>query len=285
VDLESVQPAPTELERWMKGNGSAWVFHGPHQLKMLLRYTALGPHVTVVPISRPGKNSLDFHLVFYLGYLTARNPDGQFAVLSKDKGYDPAIAHARTLKFDLRRIESLGTEGTEAEQPAKTPTKMAAKKISAPKPNVAPKAAAEKKAALTKKTLLAAKKVVVKKAAALIETPPTEQAAKAAPVTASQSNARAVGAIYRDILQALRTQVSNRPTSLRALARHVQAQIGACPAPDQVHTILDRLLTVEAVRKEGGKLVYFPNDAGNVSARASVSPATRPATPRPGRTP
>jgi hypothetical protein len=92
---------PGDIEAWISEAGSAWVFHGPHQLKLLPRYSAIGERVTIVPISKPGKNSLDFQLVFYLGYLTARSPGAKFAVLSKDTGYDPAITHAQRLAFDL----------------------------------------------------------------------------------------------------------------------------------------------------------------------------------------
>lgn len=80
-----MQPSPTHIKSWMRDKGPAWVFHS-HLLKMLPKYPALRQCVTVVPISRPGKNSLDFDLVFHLGYLTARNPDGKFAVLSKGTG-------------------------------------------------------------------------------------------------------------------------------------------------------------------------------------------------------
>jgi hypothetical protein len=274
VDLESVQPAPTDVESWMSDKGSAWVFHGSHQLKLLPKYAALGRRVTIIPISRPGRNSLDFHLVFYLGYLAARNPNGQFAVLSKDTGYDPAITHARTLAFDLLRIEELGTEGAE---PAKA-GKAATTKPSAPRPSIAPKkAAAAKKTEATRSTPAGAKKAIAKKTAAVIEAPPFAPASIAAPSTAARSSTRALGAIYRDILQGLRTQAHNRPKSRRALERHVQTQIGLDSAPDTVRAIVDRLFTVDAVRQESGRLIYFSSGRGDASgARLSVLSATQP---------
>jgi hypothetical protein len=199
-------------------------------------------------------------------------------VLSKDTGYDPAITHARTLAFDLLRIENLGTANTETQQPEKAPKKEAPKKTTAPKATVATqKAAAAKKAAPAKKTPPAAKKVVAKKTAAPVKTPSPAPASNAAPAKAARSNNRTLGAIYRDVLQGLRMQVPNRPKSREALERHVQTQFGPEPAPDKVRAIVDRLFTVEAVRQEGVRLVYFPNGSGDASAARSSEPATQPA--------
>ncbi|MBA3599480.1 MAG: hypothetical protein H0W40_19235 [Methylibium sp.] len=274
VDLESIQPVPGDVEAWMAQSGSAWVFHGPHQRKALPRYAALGERITLVPISRPGKNSLDFHLVFYLGYLTARNPNAKFAVLSKDTDYDPAIEHARMLAFDLLRIEHLGPTDAVAAQTFKAAKKPALKKQAATKPPAAPK----KKTAPAKKVPVAAKKAAAKKAAA----PPKATvvpAKRIAPATSMKSSGRMVGAIYRDVLQGLREQVANRPRSREALERHVGTKFGIEPAPEKARAVVDRLFTVEAVRQEGRQLVYFPNDpvttpsAAAVAARASANPA------------
>jgi hypothetical protein len=107
VDLENVQPSPEDVEAWLGQHGEAWVFYGPHQLKRKAGFEANSPRSTLVPISRTGSNSLDFHLVFYLGYLAAKHPGCRFVVLAKDTGYDPPIAHARTLAFSVKRLQSL----------------------------------------------------------------------------------------------------------------------------------------------------------------------------------
>ena len=69
VDLENVQPTAAEVAAWMGASGRVWIFYAPQQLKLLRSFGALGDRVTLVPISRPGSNSLDFHLVFYLGQI------------------------------------------------------------------------------------------------------------------------------------------------------------------------------------------------------------------------
>ncbi|MEP7057475.1 MAG: PIN domain-containing protein [Caldimonas sp.] len=278
VDLESVQPVPGDVETWLTQAGSAWVFHGPHQTKMLPRYAALGERVTLVPISRPGKNSLDFHLVFYLGYLSARNPNAKFAVLSKDSGYDPAIAHALTLAFDLLRIEHLGPVAAAATQPVEGVKKSTSKKQAAHKMQVAPKppaaqkkkGASAKKAVPAKKPAVVAKKVIAKKA-----TPSSEAAApakKPAPVKVAKASTPRVALIYRDVLRGLRARISNRPRSPEALERYVQTMIGVEPSPTKVRAVVDRLFTVEAVRPEGRRLVYFPNDPKPVPRPSQATP-------------
>lgn len=52
-------------------------------------------------------NSLDVHLVFYLGYLTAKHLERRFVVLAKDIDYDPPLAHARTLAFSIEHLPLL----------------------------------------------------------------------------------------------------------------------------------------------------------------------------------
>ena len=53
IDLENRQPVPKDVAAWMGEVGEAWIFFAEQQ-------------------KRPGKNSLDFHLVLYLGYLVVK---------------------------------------------------------------------------------------------------------------------------------------------------------------------------------------------------------------------
>ncbi len=46
----------------MGTNGEAWIFYGEHEIGQLAQYMELGDRVSLVDISNPGKNSLDFHL-------------------------------------------------------------------------------------------------------------------------------------------------------------------------------------------------------------------------------
>lgn len=60
--------------------------------------------LTLVPHTGNGKNALDFHLSFYLGYVAARHPDATLVVVANDKGYDAMLSHAKLLGFTARRV-------------------------------------------------------------------------------------------------------------------------------------------------------------------------------------
>ena len=131
IDLENRQPPPEHVAAWMGEAGEAWIFYGEQQINLLPNYFQLGERVSVVPISRPGKNSLDFHLVLYLGYLVAKRKKGaRFVVVAADADYDAAIAHARGEGIDVARVSEL---------PMKTPVNGQA--IAGPPASIATKRA------------------------------------------------------------------------------------------------------------------------------------------------
>ena len=213
VDLENVQPAAAAVAAWMGAAGKAWIFYAPQQLKLLPSFSALGDRVTLVPISRPGSNSLDFHLVFYLGHLAAKNPESEFTVLSKDKGYDPAIKHAQMLKFAVKRVAALQTVNKAKRSPPaakaapakKTKSASAAKKKAAAPPKKASAKAASKTAAAP-----AAKKVAPgtpkKKTAPVAR--PAQAPAKTAP--AKTASKKASASIYDQVLKGLQGKIGRQ---------------------------------------------------------------------------
>src|SRR5207245_6742279 len=103
LDYENVQPSDDELRAMVPGAGQVWVFHGPHQRQVEQRFASFGADVTVVPISKTGKNALDFHLSFYMGYIASRNPASTMVVMANDKGYEPMLEHAKAMGFVVRR--------------------------------------------------------------------------------------------------------------------------------------------------------------------------------------
>ncbi|WP_395322591.1 PIN domain-containing protein [Variovorax sp. UC74_104] len=137
IDLQNRHPAPEDVASWMGSNGEAWVFYGEHEIGLLAPYMELGDRVSLVDISRPGKNSLDFHLVLYLGYLVGRHePGARFVIVAADGDYDPAIVHARSKGRRVERVEDLGPAPAEARSlPARqTPSlspKIAADRLAA----------------------------------------------------------------------------------------------------------------------------------------------------------
>ncbi|MDR6857876.1 PIN domain-containing protein [Variovorax guangxiensis] len=233
VDLENVQPSPKEVEAWLGDAGQAWVFYGPHQLKRKAVFELDSPRSTLIPISRAGSNSLDFHLVFYLGYLAAKHPQCRFVVLAKDTGYDPPIAHARTLAFSVKRMNSLPVGAPTSSTPSKRPPSVPVtngKAVGAPK-----------------------------KVAANAKSPKGQEAPaapKAMPAGQKKSGEKLPIEIYRDLLKDLKA--SNRPGSLSALKRHIQTKFGPAPAPQKVQRLVERLLTSDVIHLADNKLCYGP---------------------------
>ena len=58
-------------------------------------------------IEGAGKNALDFHIAFQLGRTFETAPDTECFVLSKDKGFDPLLAHLNKNGLRCQRVNSL----------------------------------------------------------------------------------------------------------------------------------------------------------------------------------
>lgn len=164
VDFENVQPSFEDLLRLAPGLSSLWLFHGPHQTKLAQQFKAEHDHVTLVPISKTGKNALDFHLSFYLGYVAARHPDAKLVVVANDKGYDPMILHASTLGFDARRVDTKAKVARTAPKPKVAKPARPAGPV-APAKKAPPRKPAAKTTAVEKPVAQAVKAVPAKKAA------------------------------------------------------------------------------------------------------------------------
>lgn len=105
VDWENVQPKGDELKALVPEGTDVWLFHSPHQTVDASGHQQVyGPEqVTLIPRTGSGRNALDFQLAYYVGYISARQPEGTFVVVSNDQGYEPMLEHARELGFDAQR--------------------------------------------------------------------------------------------------------------------------------------------------------------------------------------
>ncbi|MFJ1259947.1 PIN domain-containing protein [Cupriavidus sp. CuC1] len=87
------------------------VFAGANQksisLDLVIAGQGLEPPMRWIRACGAGKNALDFHIAFELGRLSERGECGPVYVLSKDKDYDPLIAHVVTTGMACWRVESL----------------------------------------------------------------------------------------------------------------------------------------------------------------------------------
>lgn len=119
VDWENVQPKDQDIQTLVPPVTDVWLFHGPSQKNVSAGQALFGQRATLVPIARAGKNALDFHLSFYMGYIASRSPQANFVVISNDKGYLPMLEHAQSLGFSARQIGFSKTKGVAKKAAAK----------------------------------------------------------------------------------------------------------------------------------------------------------------------
>ena len=102
--LSVLQGAPNQAFRIM-------VFVGANQTKIPVELVSsmqsFGDKAEYVQITGSGKNALDFHIAYFLGALTERDPSGHFHVISKDTGFDPLIRHLKGKKINAARQKDL----------------------------------------------------------------------------------------------------------------------------------------------------------------------------------
>lgn len=119
IDFENVQPTADDLRLIRGGPYRVMIFHGPHQNKfdaeMVKALQPLGAQVEYVQSSHRGKNALDFHVAFYLGRLLegeagsgpAAPSEACFLIVSADGGFDALLAHVQTLGFSARKVSDV----------------------------------------------------------------------------------------------------------------------------------------------------------------------------------
>jgi NTP pyrophosphatase (non-canonical NTP hydrolase) len=275
LDYENVQPSEAELRALVPDVGQVWVFHGPHQCDVEKRFASFGTGATAVPISKTGKNALDFHLSFYMGYIASRNPDSAMIVVANDKGYEPMLEHATAMGFVVRR-QSYGAVKAPAKKAAtkkvaakKAPAKKAvAKKAVAAKQPAAKKVAA--KAAPAKKAVPAKTPVPAKKAAAkaAVAAPPAVVGGAAAKVAVLAPDSVAT---VKKLTESLRKMGDKRPTKPASLWRSLKSFLGAGSTEESVEVALARLIEEGVVRVDSVKGASYPRfDAAAGSTAAQV---------------
>ncbi len=109
IDFENVQP--DSLQALNLDHVKIMVFVGANQAKISVAVATelqqMGGRAEYVKMAGSGRNSLDFHIAYYIGRLSAADPDGFFHIISKDTGFDPLIRHLKERKIFIRRSESV----------------------------------------------------------------------------------------------------------------------------------------------------------------------------------
>src|SRR6185312_8463939 len=68
----------------------------------------MADQVELVKLDASGRNALDLTLANYLGRAIERRPDAQFCIVSKDKDFEPMIAHLVAKGVKVVRCDSFG---------------------------------------------------------------------------------------------------------------------------------------------------------------------------------
>lgn len=109
IDSENVKPE--YIERLGHEHFRVVVFVGANLTRLnfptVKAVQSLGSNGIYVQISGQGPSALDFHIAYYIGKLSAADPDAYFHIISRDKGFDPLIKHLRDQKIFCSRSASV----------------------------------------------------------------------------------------------------------------------------------------------------------------------------------
>nr|WP_255407085.1 PIN domain-containing protein [Rhodoferax sp. OV413] len=262
VDWENVQPKDLDIRVLVPDVTHVWIFHGPTQKRVGDNQLSFGNELTLVPISRSGKNALDFHLSYYVGYISSRNPSAKFVVLSNDQGYRPMLEHAKELGF---AASQLGFGAPKAVAKKAGVKKAPAKKVVAKKAAPTKKSIPVNKPPATKQPTKAAKATTGKASVAERSARAPAQAKKAVsgatntPKVVNPSVASATGGkptpavnkkllvvddetVYSHVLASLRKS-KNKPSRKARLFGAVKSLLGVEKADDiKVERFVQRLV-------------------------------------------
>lgn len=258
VDWENVQPKGDELKALVPEGTDVWLFHGPHQAVDSAGHEQVygAEQVTRIPRTGAGSNALDFQLAYYVGYISARQPEGTFVVVSNDQGYEPMLEHARELGFDAQRCGFRRV----ATPPAVSAVPIAQKSATLPPP---PAPASSPAATLA---VEATAKTNVK---ALAPRPPSAEAA--------QARTQATRADMQKLLAQLDgLPTARRPAQKDALLALLQSWLGESSAksPRTSHALAQLQARKRVVVK--GEVVSYPTVAVAPPAVNASAPKAAP---------
>ena len=178
----------------------------------------LGDRAEYVMLEASGSNALDFHIAYYLGVLASADPVGHFHIISKDKGFDPLIAHLNRRAMHAARVASIETMSCfEAEANVSVAQQSAITSMTKRKVGPAAKARAKSQATAT--------------------TPALEAQIQA-------------------VIENLNHRKSARPAKMMTLLNTIHAKIGKQRPLAEAESVRDELVSRRHVVVNGMKLTY-----------------------------
>lgn len=95
IDFENIQPQ--NLDKLSEKETNIWLFlgasHKALSIELVQSLLRFGERVHIIRLQKTGKNALDFYLSYYLGQITATDPEAIIGILSRDGGYDVLVEH------------------------------------------------------------------------------------------------------------------------------------------------------------------------------------------------
>jgi|JI10StandDraft_1071094.scaffolds.fasta_scaffold534916_2 hypothetical protein len=220
VDHENVQP--TDIGLLDRADVRVFVFVGAQQGKLssdlAIRMHNLGERAKYVRASAVGANALDFHIAFYIGRLATKDARGFFHVISKDKGYDPLLAHLKEQGISGARSESIKAMPL-FKSPAVAARPPTAKKLPpASEPSVKPKVAASTPGRV--RFIVEPEAPKISNLTPVIPVKPPVVSLLSLPLADAKTTAQR----WTKLRSGLKKMEGNRPSTMAALKKHVGAQ-------------------------------------------------------------
>ena len=139
VDLTLIEGKPVHVTLLI-GKNQTWL-----DLALVQQIRRLAAQVELLEVGASGHNALDLTLAYYLGRAVEQIPEATYAIVSKDKDFDPMIGHLVAKGINVVRKDSFAAlpflQPPKPAAPAKTKPPF---KIVPPKPVPAAKAPAAK---------------------------------------------------------------------------------------------------------------------------------------------
>ncbi|SEG18901.1 PIN domain-containing protein [Marinobacterium lutimaris] len=109
IDFENIQPSNLDILK--QHPFKVLVFVGANQTKipfdLVTAMQELGHAGKYIKIGGTGKNSLDFHIAYYVGELSAKDKNAYFHIISRDTGFDTLIKHLKSKGVKIQRENDL----------------------------------------------------------------------------------------------------------------------------------------------------------------------------------
>ena len=220
VDHENVQP--TDIGLLDRVDVRVFVFVGAQQGKLssdlAIRMHNLGERAKYVRASAVGANALDFHIAFYVGKLATKDARGFFHVISKDKGYDPLLAHLREHGISGARSEAIKAMPLFKSSGVTVQSAAKAKSSRAPASPVEAKASAT--AAGRVHFIVEPENPNISTGQPVVPKKPTVVSVLTLPLADAKTTAER----WTKLRSGLKKMDGNRPSTMSTLKKHVSAQ-------------------------------------------------------------